>query len=87
MIFQSLSWLALVGLVLFGCVAFFQIVNLPVEFNASTRAKQQLVGLGIIDEQQLTYVRRVLDAAAWTYIAATLQALLTLLYFIMRARR
>lgn len=72
------------GIALFGCVAFFQVVNLPVEFNASTRAKDELMSLGIIDANGLVYVKRVLDAAAWTYVAATLQSLLTLLYYVMR---
>ena len=76
--------LMLAGIVLFGAVVFFQVVNLPVEFNASTRAKQQLVSLGIINEQQLVQVRKVLDAAALTYVAATLQAILTLLYLVSR---
>ena len=75
-------WLAIF---LFGAVVFFQVVNLPVEFNASARAKQQLVALGIIDQQQLTVVEKVLNAAAWTYVAATLMAALQLLYFILRA--
>ncbi len=78
--------LLLVGIALFGCVVFFQLVNLPVEFNASTRAKRQLVALGIIDQDGLYYVRKVLDAAAWTYVAATLQSLLTLLYLLSRAQ-
>jgi uncharacterized protein len=81
----GLPGLVWAGVALFGGVLFFQVVNLPVEFNASTRAKQQLVQLGVIDQQGLVYVRRVLDAAAWTYIAATLQTLLTLLYYVMRA--
>jgi Zn-dependent membrane protease YugP len=72
------------GIALLSCVVFFQVVNLPVEFNASTRAKQQLVGLGVINPQQLETVRRVLNAAAWTYVAATLQTVLTLLYWISR---
>jgi len=76
-----LIWL---GIALFGCVVVFQLVNLPVEFNASTRAKAQLVQLGVVNQQELTYVSKVLNAAAWTYVAATLQALLTLLYLIMR---
>ena len=83
-IFQ-LPTLAYIGIGLFACVVFFQLVNLPVEFNASTRAKRQLVQLGIIDDEQLVYVRKVLNAAAWTYIAGTLQAIMTLLYLIMRA--
>jgi len=76
-----LIWL---GIGLFGAVVFFQLVNLPVEFNASSQAKAQLVQLGILNEEQLGYVKKVLSAAALTYVAATLQAVLTLLYFIMR---
>jgi Zn-dependent membrane protease YugP len=73
--------IALVGLVLFGAVVFFQIVNLPVEFNASSRAKEQLVALGIVDSEGMVYVNQVLNAAALTYVAATLQAIMQLLYF------
>jgi Zn-dependent membrane protease YugP len=76
--------LVLAGIALFACVVFFQLVNLPVEFNASNRAKQQLVQLGIIDQQQLGYVRSVLNAAAWTYVAATLQSVMILLYYVLR---
>jgi len=76
-----LIWL---GIGLFSCVVVFQLVNLPVEYNASNRAKVQLVQLGIISDQELVYVKKVLNAAALTYVAATLQALLTLLYLIMR---
>jgi Zn-dependent membrane protease YugP len=76
--------LLLIGIGLFACVVFFQVVNLPVEFNASTRAKAQLVNLGIVSPQELVYVNKVLSAAALTYVAATLQAILTLLYYIMR---
>lgn len=72
------------GILSFGCVVFFQVVNLPVEFDASARAKDELVSLGIIGNDGLVYVRRVLNAAAWTYVAATLQSVLTLLYYIMR---
>jgi uncharacterized protein len=72
------------GLILFGVVVFFQIVNLPVEFDASARAKHQLVELGIVPQGEMQYVNSVLNAAALTYVAATLQALLTLLYYIMR---
>jgi len=75
--------LLLLGIGLFGCVVFFQLVNLPVEFNASSRAKAQLVRLGVVNQQELAYVDKVLDAAAWTYVAATLQAIMTLLYYIM----
>lgn len=76
--------LAWVGVILFGGVALFQLVNLPVEFDASSRAKAALVDQGIIDSQELPYVRKVLNAAALTYVAATLQSVLTLLYYVLR---
>ncbi len=72
------------GIIAFSAVVFFQVVNLPVEFNASARAKAVLVDLGIIDREGLYYVNKVLNAAAMTYVAATLQAILTLLYLIFR---
>ena len=53
-----LHWLMWAGIALFAAVVFFQLVNLPVEFNASTRAKDQLVRLGIIDQQGLAEVSR-----------------------------
>lgn len=70
------------GIVVFSGFVIFQIVNLPVEFNASRRAKAQLVSLGIVPAQEMVYVNKVLNAAALTYVAATLQAILTLLYYI-----
>ena len=82
------SWLWFLmpaGIVLFAAVVFFQLINLPVEFDASNRAKAQLVALGIADNEQMVYVNGVLNAAAWTYVAATLQVFLTLLYLITRA--
>lgn len=72
------------GIIAFSAVVFFQLVNLPVEFNASARAKAVLVDLGIIDRDGLYYVNKVLNAAAMTYVAATLQAVMTLLYLIFR---
>jgi uncharacterized protein len=72
------------GIALFSCVVFFQLINLPVEFDASNRAKAQLVQLGIIDGEELQHVRNVLNAAAWTYVAATLQSVLVLLYYLIR---
>ncbi len=79
-----LLWL---GIALFSCVVFFQVVNLPVEFNASRRAKAQLAQLGIVGPDEMAYVDRVLAAAALTYVAATLQVILTLLHYLSRARR
>jgi Zn-dependent membrane protease YugP len=73
-----------IGIVLFSSVVFFQLVNLPVEFDASNRAKAQLDSLGVVSLQNQQHVREVLNAAAWTYVAGTLQAVMTLLYFIVR---
>lgn len=71
----------LTGLACYGGLVFFQVVNLPVEFNASTRARALLNEYQIVDDQGALAVKRVLDAAAWTYVAATLQTLLTFLYY------
>src|SRR5690606_16419789 len=76
--------LIVLGLVAFGCLLFFQVVNLPVEFDASNRAKRVLSELQIVDGEGAVVVRDVLNAAALTYVAATLQTLLTLLYYIFR---
>ncbi len=78
---QPLLW---VGIIAFGCVVFFQLINLPVEFDASNRAKRLLVAHSIVPQYEMEHVNRVLNAAAWTYVAATLQAVLILLYYIMR---
>ena len=78
---QTLVW---VGIILFACVVVFQLVNLPVEFDASFRAKRQLVEHGIVDASDMTHVNKVLNAAALTYVAATLTAVMTLLYLVMR---
>jgi Zn-dependent membrane protease YugP len=76
--------LLLLGIVLFSGVVFFQLINLPVEFNASARAKAHLMELGIIDETELPWVKKVLNAAALTYVGATLQSIVTLLFFVLR---
>lgn len=78
-------WLFVAGIALFSLTVIFQLVNLPVEFDASTRAKRLLVSSGIVGEDELPEVRRVLSAAAMTYVAATLTAVMTLLYYVFRA--
>jgi Zn-dependent membrane protease YugP len=78
--------LVIAGIALFSAVVVFQLINLPVEFDASRRAKRQLVEYGILPAADMQYVNRVLNAAAWTYVAATLQAVLMLLYLLMRLR-
>lgn len=76
----ALMW---VGVILFSAVVFFQVINLPVEFNASSRAREHLVEYGLINANEEQYVAKVLNAAALTYVAATLQSIMTLLYYIM----
>lgn len=82
MMFRSpaLIWL---GIGAFGLTCLFQLVNLPVEFDASRRAKQLLGEMGIVNQEGAGAVSSVLNAAAWTYVAATLQSVLTLLYYVV----
>ena len=77
--------MVLVGAVLFSMVLLFQIVTLPVEFDASARAKNLVVAHGIITSYEREGMDKVLNAAALTYVAAAVSTLLTLLYFLMRA--
>ena len=72
------------GILIFCGVLFFQVVNLPVEFDASNRAKALLTEHHIVDGDGALAVHAVLNAAGWTYVAATLQTLMTLLYYISR---
>ncbi len=83
--FLNMFGLILLGIVLFSGTVFFQLINLPVEFNASSRAKEQLVRLGIVNSDEINCVRGVLSAAALTYVAATLVSIMQLIYFILRA--
>jgi Zn-dependent membrane protease YugP len=79
-------WVMKIGIGLFACVLLFQIVTLPVEFNASSRAKRALADSGIVsDDREASGVASVLNAAALTYVAAAVATLLWLLYFMLRA--
>ncbi|WP_169976174.1 zinc metallopeptidase [Tautonia rosea] len=73
------------GIALFSAVVVFQLVNLPVEFDASRRAREHLMTTGLITAAEEPVVAKVLNAAAWTYVAATLSSILTLLYFLFRS--
>jgi Zn-dependent membrane protease YugP len=85
--FTPLRMLMGVGIALFTVVVIFQLVNLPVEFNASRRARAVLLNNGMITAQEDTVVAKVLHAAAMTYVAATVTAILQLLYFLLLASR
>ena len=75
--------LFLVGIVLFSLTTFFQLVTLPVEFNASHRALETIDSRGLLDEEELSGARKVLRAAALTYVAALLMSLLQLLRYVL----
>ena len=77
--------LMLAGILLYAAIAFFQLVTLPVEFNASKRALKVLSSSGILDKNELDASRKVLTAAALTYVAALLTSLLTLLRLLLLA--
>jgi Zn-dependent membrane protease YugP len=79
----GLTQLAWLGVFAFGLTTLFALVTLPVEFDASRRAMRMLEGSGILIGDELTGARKVLDAAALTYVAAALQSILTMLYYVM----
>jgi len=83
MVLQILN-LAYVGLVLFAVVVLFQLVTLPLEFNASSRAKKLIVETGILGRDEAEGVSKVLGAAAMTYVAAAASSVTTLLYYAIR---
>ena len=77
--------LMMLGIILYAAIAFFQLVTLPVEFNASSRALQTLNTSGILRGNELAGAKKVLSAAAMTYVAALLTSLLTLLRLLILA--
>jgi Zn-dependent membrane protease YugP len=86
-IFLGLLKLVLpVIIAIFAVMTLFQLVTLPVEYDASRRAKEQLFRLGLVHEPERVGVSRVLDAAALTYVAALVTSVMTLLYYILLAR-
>ena len=84
---QPFRWLAMVGVLLFSLFVLFQLVTLPVEFDASRRARAILVGNHLVTADEDKIVGKVLSAAAMTYVAATLTAILQLLYYISLVSR
>ena len=80
------NWMLNAGILLFSFVVLFQIVTLPVEFNASSRAIALLKEQNILTGDEAVPAKQVLDAAALTYVASAIMALLNLLRFIMIAR-
>ena len=81
------SWKPLLwaGIALYSVAVLFTLVTLPVEFDASRRAKETLLAMGLVSQEEAKGVAEVLNAAAMTYVAAAVSAVLELLYFIIRA--
>ncbi len=86
-LFLALEPLLYAGIAFFSLAVLFQLVTLPVEFNASRRAMEALESGGRMDRQELTVSRKVLTAAALTYVAALASSLLSLLRLIVIANR
>jgi Zn-dependent membrane protease YugP len=81
-LFLAITKLALIAIIIYGIVTAFQLVTLPVEYDASRRAKQQLLAMGIVQRNEAGAVSSVLSAAALTYVAAMVSSMLQLLYWV-----
>lgn len=86
-LFAKIHWLTVFGILLFVAVVVFQLVTLPVEFNASGRALRTLRDDMILDDDELSGAKKVLTAAALTYVAALIVALANLARLILLSRR
>ena len=83
-VFMQSMALSQFGVILFGVGFIFALVTLPVEWDATVRAKRLMVANGIVQPQEAYDTGKVLDAAFLTYVAAAVSALLTLLYYALR---
>lgn len=83
----SVQWLITAGIFLYSFIVLFQLVTLPVEFNASSRALRTLNDFYILDEDEIKQSKKVLTAAAMTYVAAMLSALLSLIRLLVLSNR
>ncbi|MCY2933471.1 MAG: zinc metallopeptidase [Planctomycetota bacterium] len=81
----QITQLFILGVAAFSLTVFFQVVNLPVEFDASRRARNALMMTGMVHPQEDREVGRVLNAAAMTYVAGTITSILTLVYYLIRS--
>jgi Zn-dependent membrane protease YugP len=82
-IFAHLTGMLLLGIIFMAAAVLFQVITLPVEFNASSRALKQVVSLGLVSNQEQREARKVLSAAALTYVAAAAVAVLELLRLLL----
>jgi uncharacterized protein len=81
-IFLQITGFIVLAVALYSVAVLFQIVTLPVEFDASRRAKAQLTSMGFVPSQEAGGIKAVLNAAAWTYVAGALAAIAMLLYYL-----
>lgn len=79
------QWLLIVGCILFSAAVVFSVVTLPVEWDASARAKTAMVEAGIVSQNEVAGAGKVLNAAFLTYLAAAIASIMTLLYYLHRA--
>jgi Zn-dependent membrane protease YugP len=82
----SMPLLIDIGILLFGCAVVFYLITLPVEFNASARALAILRNGNVLTQEELSGVKKVLSAAALTYVASALTAIMSLLRLILISR-
>jgi len=80
--FLGATGFAIAGIAVYAILTAFQMVTLPVEWDASRRAKQQLLSMGIVQQNEAGAVSKVLNAAGLTYVAAMVSSLMTLLYYL-----
>ncbi|MDP0501025.1 MAG: zinc metallopeptidase [Verrucomicrobiota bacterium JB022] len=85
--FFGMTGLINLGVIVYLVLTIFQLVTLPVEFDASNRAKAELVNGGVLYDEEMNGVRDMLGSAAWTYVAAFVSSLANLLYLFLLSRR
>jgi Zn-dependent membrane protease YugP len=78
-------WVLLAGIGVFSLTVLFQLINLPVEFDATRRGRENLIQAGLVGEDEDRVIGKVLEAAALTYVGATLTAMAQLAYFVLKA--
>jgi len=79
------QWVVLVGVALFAAAVVFSVITLPVEWDASARAKTAMVNAGIVNQQEAAGASKVLNAAFLTYLASAIASIMTLLYYLHRS--
>lgn len=86
-IFFQMTGLLQIGVICYLVLTIFQLITLPVEFDASKRAREELLGLGILQQDEAVGVVQTLNAAGWTYVAAFVASLANLIYMFLLSRR